>query len=505
MTTVNLEAATDVSKSSVSVTGAGTYPVQLGDASDSTYASPTADGAFTRLGFSTYSVTAGSVVKQLRYKDRGVTDTLGNRIGSVRNASNQEVYSTGYAAQFFASMGTGTFSWAAPSNPLTAGAAFDVLVTFPKSGSGTLYAEMSIDMMYVEPPVTTVTAVSPDPYTASNIIPISWTNSLDSDGGSQTRYHVKVFTDAVYGGGGFDPETSTPVWDSNATLSSTNGPVNTAPLPTGDTYRAYVKVAQTVNGVAHWGAWAFDTFQVSVTTSDVLSVVTAAQNSTARIDVTVNRDTGSSAWDFIEVERSRDAGSTWEDVRGATYVDATPIANSFAVSDYETGNGESVLYRARATRIVSDLPISGSWVQSTPAVAWTSTDVWLKVPTAATKNRTIDVYRPFQPRGYSSRVGVFQVIGRATPVAISDVLGDPAQTLTIDTLTETDSDDLLDVLRETFLLYCPTDCEGTEAVSYLAVTGVSMTPTPDRAIVRRRWTVNVVEVDAPADPLASAP
>jgi len=363
-------------------------------------------------------------------------------------------------------------------------------------------SSITAHVIYVAKPVTAITTI-PD-NTTTNIIPVAWTNTLDGDGGGQTTYEVKVFTDAQYGAGGFDPDTSTPYWTTGI-VTGTVLTVNTGVL-VNDTYRAYVRVAQTPSvGGLFWSAWSFDTFVVNVSTADVSTVTPTPSNTNANISVVVARNTGSSAWNFVEVERSTDAGTTWLPVRGATYVDATGSANSFTVVDYETGNGQSVLYRARATRIVNGLPITGSWVQSSPAVSWTSASAWLKSPLVPAHNLAVDVDRPFQTRTYGTRVGVFDVIGSETPVVVTDVVTKPSQTLTIDTITEAESNNLLTLLRDSILLYCPTNCEGSTATQYVAVTGLSMTPTQVRGIVRRRWSVSIVDIAAPADPSASAP
>jgi sulfur carrier protein ThiS len=366
------------------------------------------------------------------------------------------------------------------------------------------FYELYAILVWVAKPVTNVGTVT-DPTTDRTSIPISWTNTLDSDGGGQTRYHVKVYTDAQYGAGGFDPDESTPYWDSGNTVSSATS--TTTGSLVNDTYRAYVRVAQTVNGQAFWSDWDYDEFTVTVVAPEITSVTLAPDSLGVQqqgVVVTVNRDTTpDTAWNYIEVERTDVSGATWVPVRGATYVAPTG-ANSHVVTDYELPNGVTVKYRARATRIVSTLPLTGSWVESS-TTSWTSTSLWLKAPLTPALNQTVTIREPFQTRSYASRVSVFPVIGSSTPVAIADVLQEPVQTLTIDTDTDAASSTLLTLLRETFLLYCPTACEGSTTQQYVAVTGVSMTPTVVKGKVRRRWSVTVVACDAPRDPLASAP
>jgi hypothetical protein len=360
--------------------------------------------------------------------------------------------------------------------------------------------EVYADLVWVAKPVATVTAVTPDPYTASNIVPISWTRTLDADGGAQSRYWVKVFTAAQYGAGGFNPETSTPYWESGNTVSGATS-TSTDVLANSTTYRAYVKIAQTVNGASHWSDWAFDQFAVSVTTSDVLTVVPVASDGTASITVTVNRNTGSAAWDFVEVQRSTDAGATWSDVRGATYVDATGHANTFNVTDYETANGQSTLYRARATRLVSDLPIAGEWVQSTPAVSWSSDLCWIKAPSDPSLNQAAKLR--IRPATFRARIfGAFRVLGSSTPVVVSDALSTP--TSTIEILQSVSDSSLVPLLSQSVLLIHPPASWYVDTM-YFAPTGVEYEPGEFSPDTRAFWRIDAMEVDAPGDPDASAP
>lgn len=120
------------------------------------------------------------------------------------------------------------------------------------------------NIKYVVKPVTVVNAVTPDPIATSGVAPISWTNTLDSDGGAQSRYWVRVFTQAQYSIGGFNPETSPATYDSG-NLTGTATSRNTTALPgRGQVYRAYVRVGQTfsVGGgtTTLYSAWAFDQF-----------------------------------------------------------------------------------------------------------------------------------------------------------------------------------------------------------------------------------------------------
>jgi hypothetical protein len=101
--------------------------------------------------------------------------------------------------------------------------------------------------------------------TDTNLPTVSWDTWLDPDGGPQSHYEVKIFDEAQYTAFGVSPGASTPTDGSggivaSSTASSWSGHV--ALLE--DTYNAYVRVGQTVNGAIHWSPWGWSNFVVNV-------------------------------------------------------------------------------------------------------------------------------------------------------------------------------------------------------------------------------------------------
>jgi len=207
---------------------------------------------------------------------------------------------------------------------------------------------------------------------------------------------------------------------------------------------------------------------------------------------------------LIEVQRSIDTGATWTDVRFATYVDCTADADEFEVVDYEVPNATSVLYRARATRIVATYPITGAWVESAPAVSWTSTDTWLKVPEAPANN-LIGVFRHAVTLSRPARRGVFPVLGASLPVVVSDTRGGPAaDAITFRAATLAAAQAIIDVLDayDVVLIQTPTDqLFGSKYVSPGSVTSV---PALDMKSGPYHWVelTDAYEVASPPDPTA---
>jgi hypothetical protein len=361
-------------------------------------------------------------------------------------------------------------------------------------------AELYAVVVYVVQPVVALDPVTPDPFTASTIVPVSWVDTLDAAGGAQTRYQVVVIAESEFPLGS-TVEAAPHVYDSGAVLSSAT--THTAgPLAVGE-YRVAVRVAQTVNGAAHWSDWDLDAFEVDVATTDVAAVTTIANWASASVAVMVARDVPSEAWDLIEVQRSLDAGVTWSDVRGATYMDATVDADQFIVIDHEVPNDVRVRHRARATRIVGGLPITGDWVAST-STSWSSTDTWLKVPNEPSLNTVVKLQR--LPRlSRPRRTGVHRPLRRAKPVVVTDVRGAYEGVVVFWFRTDAEADALDAALESPVVLLVGPPEWHRWGSRYLAVSNETDGGDDEDAVLGDRSqrgikAVQVYEVDAPADP-----
>jgi hypothetical protein len=390
----------------------------LADDSDATYTDP---APLVGVTMGTHTLAAGEIVLSMTVRLRSSGGTT--RVFASSSAN--------YSHDFYYNASATTDTGVTLAGSLTQKQINDLAFTLQAANSSPRIYELYVDLVTVTIPVVAVDTVT-DPYTDSSNPQISWVNTLDSDGGDQTHYEVKVYTDAQYGAGGFDPDTSTPFLTTGIVASA-----KTFAYPglfPDDTYRAYVRVAQTVNGARHWSAWDFDQFSVDVTPADVDTVTATAVDASGKITVTVARDTGTEAWEYIEVERSIDAGVTWSPVRLASGVDATGDADEFVVDDYEVPNGQAVVYRARATYYESGLKIrtvTGDWVESS-STSWTADDEWLKDPLSPSLNQTIQPYR--WPGGSRSpNAGVFRVVGLSAPVVVSDVLSNTSGAITVRT------------------------------------------------------------------------
>ena len=173
--------------------------------------------------------------------------------------------------------------------------------------------EVYLDVTYVAVPVVSADAPT-GTVGGTNQPTVEWSTTLDSDGGSLTHYEVKVFTDAEYGAGGFDPDTSTPTQTSG--IVNYPGAVGWLPDPLADdTYRAYVRIAQTVNASQHWSDWDFAQFDVSVDLPGTPLFNAAPDDAAGKVALQIIEQLGDATTDFYEIQRSIDGGTTWENVR----------------------------------------------------------------------------------------------------------------------------------------------------------------------------------------------
>lgn len=142
------------------------------------------------------------------------------------------------------------------------------------------------------------------------------------------------------------------------------------------------------------------------------------------------------------VERSTDQ-IRWTTVRGGKSVPV--VAGAFKVDDYEFTPGVLNYYRVRAETQTITPALSTAWLKSIARP-------WLN--RAVTVTGFSDVERP-------ARAGVFDVVGRTMPVAVSDVRGSRRYTLEVKTETPTQRRDLdlLTASGDPIFVHVPDTCD----------------------------------------------
>jgi hypothetical protein len=416
-TTTTRPNASDSATGSIAATGAVSLQAALSDDRDTSYVSGA--GGSATVSFAEPVLPTGAIVKQMALRARLAT-TSGT--GYVL----MEGFAAGYAPDSQFASGMPGVIWSTPTI-ITIGARADTTLTpaqvqafvSPQVSTARLY-EMYVDTTYVALPVVRVTAPA-DRSTVddTNLPTISWTATLDADGGLQQKSTIRVFNAAQFVARGFDPATASPftsVFEQAGT--ATSWAVDTV-LPD-DTYRAYVWVAQIVGGISHWSEYAFAEFTIRVDLPGEPDVVVTPTPTSAahRIDVACDVADPTST-DQLEIQYSYNGGATWAPPRtaeGETGI-LTPVADAATVWDFEAPNGVEAMYRVRSLHDYSGVIAYSDWVQV--AATWASEQEWLTNPYDASMALPVTIAE-FPPRQRVSRASTHNPLGSASNVVVAD-------------------------------------------------------------------------------------
>lgn len=398
-----------------------------------------------------------------------------------------------------------TFSAAGITDAQLDGATLSVLCS---TASAPRAYEAYVDVTYVEQPTLTVDAPT-STVEDTNLPTVTWTATLDSDGGAQFVYEVKVYTDAQYGAGGFDPDTSTPTAGTTPTptltAEGTYGAATSWQVDTilaDDTYRAYVRVGQAVNGVLHWSDWENTEFTVDVALPAAPDLTATADNTNGRITLVIDTNSGDATTDAFEVQRSLDGGTTWGTVRQLTAGQFDATGAPWTLYDYEAPNGTTMHYRARALHDYSGVDAASDWTSDTEA--WTSISWWVKHPHQPALNTAVTV-RSLPSKSRPARQGVFQALGSTSVVVVSDTRAPASGQVTLRSLT-TDAQDALDTLLDLTAILLLQGPDGSGDPGYIVFGNHERQRIVDMQDGTRVWEVlDFNEVTSPAGDVTAWP
>ena len=204
--------------------------------------------------------------------------------------------------------------------------------------------------------------------------------------------------------------------------------------------------------------------------------------------------TGMEVFTLATVERSTDQ-ITWTTVRGGEALSVA--AGTLKLDDYEFAPNVTNYYRVRTL-----VPFGQSTVGS---ISPTLTDVWFKSVARPFLNLAVSLLGNKFEFERRDRGGRFPIVGRSLPVAVTDVRGSRAYTITIRTDTDNASNDLDLLLAsgDTLFLHAPPGKvvpAGGVFVSAGRVTAES--PAPPAQL--RFTSVDLTEVAAPAADVVGA-
>lgn len=430
--------------------GAASAHAALSDDSDASYIEyDNSDNS--RLTLGDLTLPAGGVIITAAARARcAVPGAAVNPRVYVQSADFLTTYAGGAAT--VSSPAISTYAFGAPaSGPTDAQLdAATLLIEVPFPSSLVRIYEAYVDVKYVAKPVIVVGAPT-GTLTTTNMPLVSWTDTLDPDGGPQGGFRVKIFSAAQYGAGGFDPATSTPTLqagggtDPNTYISGTDTSWQPTTPIANATYRAYVQVFQ---GAIFTGGswqipasdWTYSGFTINVPVPAVPTITVTAQSSSGRNQIVLSSNAGAVTTDALDLERSMDAGVTWLPVRHSGGLLARLPGTSGTFYDYEAPNGVAVLYRARALHDYSGLFVASAWTSSASGT-WSSTSWWLKHPLLPSLNRVVELVT-YGDVMWAARQGSFQPLGAAAPIVVADTRAGATGASTIRTRTTAARDEL---------------------------------------------------------------
>ena len=419
MTTTTINPDSLVALSGVTVTGTSAFAA-LSDASDTTYVDFNASSNNLVVGFSTFTLPAGAVIRTVTnfYRASYPTTPPAGYNPSINVYRNTASYYGNSTLTTTIQQFGNQFNQTPAGLPTTQSDLDNYRLQFGMSGAYTGSPNIRVfkawaDIDYVGLPSTTATGPTGLVNTTTSPT-VTWTHTPDASAHTgQNGFDVRIFTAAQYGIGGFDPLVSPATWTTHVTGSDAS--VVTGPLPNNTTFRAYVRTSQLTNGVEQWAPFSFVSFNIALTTPDIASTVATVDSPNGRNQIVVTHAGASAAWELVDVQATYDGGVTWVPVRGWTQMPVT--GEVMTAYDYEAPGGVPVTYRARATRHASGLLVTGNWTLSSP-ITWaynTECHMWLKDPTTPANSMLIEVAAMPEPL-YDRTVGIFRPIGATFPV-----------------------------------------------------------------------------------------
>jgi len=256
--------------------GSPTVHAALADSSDATFVKRTSTTvpASYEAEFGTTTLAATEKIAFVNLRARATIGTTGSiqlSLGVITDRNGREVY---YSVPFtkantltITTLDTALKLTTAPNGAAWTQTLIDNLVVkFTDnsiiSGDRAELVALFVDVETTTQPTVTVTAPS-GTITDTTFPSVTWTYA-DADGDPQSAYEVKIFDAATYNGASFDPETSTPTVETGVVTSTNNGQTLEADLADGTTFRAYVKVAQLLNGSNYFSDYAYSQFTIDV-------------------------------------------------------------------------------------------------------------------------------------------------------------------------------------------------------------------------------------------------
>lgn len=343
--------------------GSASVHAALADDSDSTYitrSSSTVPASY-EAEFGTQTLAATEKVAYVNLRARASIGTTGSIELSLGVITDRNGRTVSYSVPFskantlsLSTLDTALKLTTAPNGEAWTQTLIDNLVVkfadnaIASGDRANLYA-LYVDVITTTQPTVSVTAPT-GTVTDTTFPSVVWTYA-DADGDPQNAYEIKVFDSTTYGGASFDEDTSTPTVTTGIVTSSNNGQTLEADLADGTTYRAYVRVAQLVNGANYFSDWAYSQFTIDVDAPATPLITAFYDSEEGAVTVTVFGRTNALSANQASLETNT-AG--WEAVTNCAIARSTAQASVGSASLEITASaaGDAVASTTTATKFL---------------------------------------------------------------------------------------------------------------------------------------------------------
>jgi hypothetical protein len=341
--------------------GSGSVHAALSDSSDSTYITRTSTTvpASYEAEFGTQTLAATEKVAYVNLRARGTIGTTGSIELSLGVITDRNGRTVSYSVPFskantlaLSTLDTALKLTSAPNGQAWTQTLIDSLVVkftdnATVSGDRAGLYELYVDVITTAQPTVTVTAPT-STITDTTFPSVVWTYA-DTDGDPQNAYEIKVFDSATYTGGSFSPDTSTATVGTGIVTSSNNGQTLEADLADGTTYRAYVRVAQLLNGSNYFSDWAYSQFTIDVDAPATPLITAFYDSQVGAVTVTVFGRTNSLSPNQASLETNT---TGWAAVTNCAIARSTAQASvgSASLEITASASGDAVASTTTATK-----------------------------------------------------------------------------------------------------------------------------------------------------------
>jgi hypothetical protein len=343
--------------------GSGSVHAALSDNSDSTYITRTSTTvpASYEAEFGTQALASTERVAFVNLRARATIGTTGSIELSLGVITDRNGRTVSYSVPFskantlaLSTLDTALKLTTAPNGAAWTQTLIDNLVVkftdnATSSGDRAGLYELYVDVITTTQPTVTVNAPT-GTITDTTFPSVTWTYA-DADGDPQNAYEIKVFDATTYGGGSFSPNTSTPTVTTGIVTSSNNGQTLEADLADGTTYRAYVRVAQLVNGANYFSEWAYSQFTIDVDAPATPLITAFYDSQIGAVTVTVFGRTNSLSPNQASLETNT---TGWEAASNCAIARSTAQASIGSASLEVTASsaGDAVASTTTATKFL---------------------------------------------------------------------------------------------------------------------------------------------------------